>query len=121
MLFRSDRDKKGKIYDEIEMPKEMPTAFVCNCDLVAYRLIRQLEAQGLRVPEDVSVVGFDDYIYSVLSTPQLTTFRVDIEKMAAVCVDSMIGKLNNPAYQMGRHIISGNIIKRDSVTECKIN
>lgn len=42
----------------------MPEAFVCNCDLTAGILILELEKQGYRVPEDISVVGFEYYLVS---------------------------------------------------------
>ena len=40
----------------MKLPEELPEAFVCNCDLVAGRLIDELEKRGVRVPEDCSVV-----------------------------------------------------------------
>lgn len=110
----NDRDAKGKFVD-IKLPNSMPTAFVCNCDQVAYLLIQQLKQKGFRVPEDISVVGFDDYIYSTLSVPQLTTYRVDVEQMAANAVDSIIGKLKYPEFKIGRKVVCGKVIKRDSV------
>ena len=58
----------------VELPDNMPTAFVCNSDLTASMVINQLEEQGYRVPEDFSVVGFDKLSFSgdcVMSRSQL--------------------------------------------------
>ncbi len=108
-----DRDENGK-FIQLELPKEMPEAFVCNCDEIAYHLIEQLKAAGYRVPEDVSVVGFDDYIYASLCAPQLTTFRISQEMMAETAVDALARKMRDSSYHAGRKVISGNIVIRDS-------
>ena len=63
---------------ELSLPEDLPTAFVCNCDETAFRLVRTLKERGIRVPEDVSVTGFDDSIYAQLCSPPLTTVSVDI-------------------------------------------
>lgn len=111
-----DRDENG-LLKQIDLPKQLPEAFVCNCDEVAYRLIEQLKNLRVKVPEEVSVVGFDDYIYATLSTPRLTTFRVDMEEMSRVAVEIMEEKLKNPHKQMLRRVVSGELIIRDSVKE----
>lgn len=109
-----DRDRNGK-FIELALPDRMPTAFVCNCDQVAYLLVQRLKDMGYRVPEDVSLVGFDDYIYSTLSDPKLTTYRVNMEEMAKIAVSVMSKKLKNPSYTKGRTVVDGNIVIRDSV------
>lgn len=112
-----DRDEDGR-FIRLELPKEMPEAFVCNCDEIAYRLVEQLKEAGYRVPEDVSVVGFDDYIYASLCSPQLTTFRISQEMMAETVVDALARKMKDSSYHAGRKVISGNIVIRDSVRRC---
>ncbi|MCI6631111.1 MAG: substrate-binding domain-containing protein [Lachnospiraceae bacterium] len=109
-----DRDRYGR-FIELVLPDKMPTAFVCNCDQIAYLLTQRLKDMGYRVPEDVSLVGFDDYIYSTLSDPKLTTYRVNMEEMAKIAVSVMSKKLKNPSYTKGRTVVDGNIVIRDSV------
>nr|MCR5500423.1 substrate-binding domain-containing protein [Acetatifactor sp.] len=111
-----DRTADG-LFKEIELPDDMPEAFVCNCDEIAYRLAEQLKKKKVRIPEDVSVVGFDDYIFATLCTPQLTTFRVDMEEMSRVAVQLMVDRLKTPHKVSGRRVISGEIIIRDSVAD----
>lgn len=110
----SDRDERGKFMD-LELPEKMPTAFVCNCDQIAYELLRKLKALKYRVPDDISVVGFDDYIYSTLSEPALTTFRINMVQMANAAVSVIAKKIKDDKYVMGRKVIGGDIIIRDSV------
>lgn len=114
----SDRDESGK-YINIEFPDKMPTAFVCNCDQVAYHVMEQLKERGYLIPEDISIVGFDDYIYSTICSPQLTTFRVDMEAMGEIAVDAISKKIVDEEYLMGRKVVSGNLVIRDSVKKIK--
>ena len=70
-----DRDfVNGDYRIEIELPEKMPEAFVCNCDKTAGILIEKLAQRGIRVPEDVSVVGFDDYKAQLSGDMKLTTY-----------------------------------------------
>ncbi|QXT38995.1 LacI family DNA-binding transcriptional regulator [Gymnodinialimonas ceratoperidinii] len=57
--------------------EDRPTAVFCAADMVAFGLIAGLKAGGLRVPEDISVVGFDDIDMSAFYVPALTTIRQD--------------------------------------------
>ena len=94
----------------------MPQAFVCNCDETAYVLIRSLEAAGYKVPEDISVVGFDDF--ALLSThiaPALTTYRVNATLMGESAVDMLTRKINGMSFTKGITVIPGEPVYRDSV------
>ncbi|MBE5804917.1 MAG: LacI family DNA-binding transcriptional regulator [Clostridiales bacterium] len=109
----SDRDDEGRDLP-LALPEKLPTAFVCNCDVVARRLIDQLHAQGLRVPEDVSVVGFDDFTMGNNEPPALTTFQVDFRSMAQLAVKLVTDRCNGPQRPCGRVVVSGRPIYRDS-------
>ncbi len=110
-----DRDDTGTLFERIDFPKNMPTAFVCNSDETAFRVISALRAKGVRVPEDISVVGYDNYTVSDICIPAITTVEVDLEQMASVSVEIMARKLADPSYVAGRRIISGRLIIKDSV------
>jgi LacI family transcriptional regulator len=114
----ADRDESGK-YIDIELPSEMPTAFVCNNDEIAYNLINKLQKNGYNVPEDCSVVGFDNDIYATLTDPKLTTVAVDSVEMSEVAVKFILEKIKNPHKKFGRSFIKGNLIYRDSVNQIK--
>ena len=88
-----DRDAEGKVTISLEHLKKMPSAFACNCDITAYTLLNALKEQGVRVPEDVSVVGFDDYILAGLAVPPLTTYAVDVDHMAKVSAQQLIRRI----------------------------
>lgn len=101
-----DRDARGKVALE-KLPAELPTAFVCNCDLVAHKVMAQLMDMGLRVPEDVSVVGFDDFPATPAGLPEVSTFRIDYERMVQATVKLMIDRCTGEAGTPNRMVIGG--------------
>ena len=108
----SDRDEYGTSID-LEI-NELPTAFVCNNDHHAYSLIIKLNQKGIKVPEDVSVIAFDNTIYSKLSNPMITTSDNHVDNMVEVASKVILKKLSsNKVY--GRVFVQGEIIERDSV------
>lgn len=111
-----DRDEEGDRID-ITLPKEMPTAFVCNSDAVAFDLVKKLQNNGINVPEDISVVGFDNFIYSEMSTPKITTYGVDTDALVRNAIRIMLEKMENPNYSVGRVLIAGTMVERESVKE----
>ena len=78
-----------------------------------------LKKKGFRVPEDVSVVGYDDYIYATICKPPLTTFAVDLEVMASMAIESIIQSITGKDNSPGRKVISGHLVIRNSVAERK--
>ncbi len=109
-----DRDAEGMNL-EIRLPSPMPTAFVCNCDHTAALLIRKLNAEGYRVPEDISVVGFDNYLMPGLCDIGITTYAVDIPEMARMAVRVLLGKLVGQPYRSGLQMTDGYMVEKDSV------
>jgi LacI family transcriptional regulator len=114
----SDRNENGKfIYLALPEDGNMPEAFVCNCDEIAFILIKALNDRGYSVPGDVSVVGFDDHTIATMCNPPLTTFRVDMSAMGEEAVSLLIRKMKRKKYAKGRTVISGSLIVRKSVRD----
>lgn len=113
-----DRDEVGQV--AFDLPVCLPEAFVCNCDLVAGMLALKLQERGVRVPEDVSIAGFDNYLYPGYADMQITTYEVNMKAMTKVAIDKMLKQLRNP--QLGRtlEVVSGHIIWKKSV-KMKLN
>lgn len=113
-----DREMEtGKIDSErfIRLPAELPTAFLCNCDLTASMLIHKLKEAGYRVPEDISVAGYDNYLFPGLCDVALTTYEVDMKEMARRAVRNLIKKMNGENYGQGVSIVEGHMVIKDSV------
>ena len=112
------RYEEGYFID-LQLPEVMPTAFVCNCDGTANLLMRLLISKGYRVPQDISVVGFDNYSAEFdYNLPKLTTIEVNIEEMTKNAVEMIIRLLKGEENLGGRKVISGKLIIRDSVAPC---
>ena len=118
-MVLSDRDENDTVRVSLEQLHHMPTAFACNCDVSAYYLMQTLQARGYRIPEDISIVGFDNYILSEMTTPKLTTYAVDLDKMAMASIEQLQQRLEQPSRPCEQRIISGHFIPRNSVR--KIN
>lgn len=108
-----DRDEHGDI--RFSLPEKFPTAYVCNCDITAYKLIDQLKERGLSVPEDISIAGFDNYSVPYISAPDITTYAVDMAGMARACVDALLHQIHHKHTTAGMKIISGQLVVRSSV------
>ena len=108
-----DRTQEGELIQPA-LPEELPTAFVCNCDVVAAALIRQLTEKGYRVPEDVSVTGFDDFVIGPEPEPKLSTFRVNTEGMIDLAVKAVAERCSGSREPFGRTVVSGQPVYRES-------
>lgn len=101
---------------EPKLPEDMPTAFVCNCDQTASMLIHELENSGYRVPEDISVVGYDNFLYMPVCDVAITTYGVDMPEMAKAAAGRILARVKGEDKGPGRlSIISGNLIEGESV------
>jgi LacI family transcriptional regulator len=76
--------------------RPLPDAIFCVNDGVAVGCIEALAERGLRVPDDVSVVGFDDSLAARMCVPQLTTVRQPLRAMGARAVDVLLNRIAKP-------------------------
>lgn len=97
--------------------KDMPTAFVCNNDITAYALIGQLKDNGYRVPEDISVVGYDDYLYAEFGDSRITTYAVDTEAMTQSALQVLVKRIANGMADARVYVVSGKLIERNTVSK----
>lgn len=71
-----------------------PTAIVCGNDVLALGALVECHARGLNVPDDISIVGFDNLEFSLHSNPPLTTINVPAEDMGRAAAQYILGNLN---------------------------
>lgn len=91
-------------YDEtyeaaVRIIEDLPEAIICINDIMSIAIMKQLSNHGIRIPEDVSLVGFDDIMISTLVTPRLTTVRQPITEICEKTVELLERKLEDPAGQ----------------------
>jgi LacI family transcriptional regulator len=83
-------DRAADIVDRVLALDPRPTAIFCPGDERAVRVMQELGRVGLRVPEDMSVIGFDGFDIGTLTTPQLTTIAQDVEAKARLSADRLL-------------------------------
>lgn len=92
------------------------TAYIVANDSMAIGVYRAISEAGLRIPEDISVVSFDDNITAQFIVPALTTVKIHTEFMGEIAVDLMIEKLKDEREIAKKIVTPTKLIKRDSAT-----
>lgn len=91
------------------------SAIFCMCDMIAISLIDALTEAGLKVPQDISVIGFDDLNISSMTSPPLTTIRTDYTKLAASAIHMLIQAARDQDQMATRSNVGVKLISRDSI------
>ena len=92
-----------------------PTVYFCSADKIALQLIDFIRSQGLSVPDDISVLGFDNLPMAAISVPKLTTIGQDIDQKAMLSVDMLVRHIRNKALSPERVILGVSLVERESV------
>jgi LacI family transcriptional regulator len=94
--------------------KKIPEAIIGGNDLIAYGIIDSLQERGISVPEDVSVTGFDDILFSKHYKPSLTTVRQPIYEMGYKAAELMLKIINGRQNKIKGIILKPQLIIRNS-------
>jgi LacI family transcriptional regulator len=95
---------------------EPPDAIFCASDVMAIGAMAAIEEAGLRIPEDVAIVGFDDIDYARLVAPSLTTVRQSQDALAEGLIDGMLRLIEQPDETPQVSIVPVDLIVRDSTS-----
>ena len=98
-----------------DLREEITSAFVTSDQIASY-LIRGLGLRGARVPEDFSVIGFDNLMIGTLMTPQLTTIAQDLDKKAGLSVEILFRQLQSPDSPAESLVLDVELMERESVS-----
>lgn len=94
----------------------VPSAFIADNDIIAASAVQALQHAGFRVPEDVSIIGFDDSSICTILTPYLTTVRADLCGMARLATSRLIEMIESPRdCGVIKSTVGTRLIKRQSV------
>lgn len=91
------------------------TGMVVSADIMAAGIMAGLKEHGVRIPDDISIVGFDDINIARLVSPPLTTIRQDMNLKGRLAVDFMLQLLNGTPLDTREVILPTKLIERDSV------
>jgi DNA-binding LacI/PurR family transcriptional regulator len=96
--------------------KEPATAVMCSNDMTAIGVLHKLYRTGLRVPDDISVIGFDDIHLAEVTMPPLTTVQMSRFEIAKAAFGALRSEVESPAQDSGRreYRISTELVVRES-------
>ena len=92
----------------------LPDAVVCANDQMAIGLLRTLTARGIRVPDDIAVVGFDDIFPSSLCDPPLTTVHQPMRAIGERACDRLIERIGDPSLRPKVEVLPTELVLRSS-------
>ncbi len=92
------------------------TAIVCGSDLMALGVVRAARECGLSVPDDISVVGFDDSPLIAYTDPPLTTIRQPVSAMASAAVQALLDEIAGVRPPAREYVFEPELVLRDSTT-----
>jgi LacI family transcriptional regulator len=101
--------------EELLRARPETTAILCSNDLLAVGVLKGLRALGRRVPEDVSLVGFDDIALAQHTLPPLTTIHVDRNGMGGSAVELLLSRLSAPDRAPTKVTVGVTLVERASV------
>jgi DNA-binding LacI/PurR family transcriptional regulator len=120
-VIRIGEDSEEEVYTKLAQVFHKPakrrlplTALFCYNDRLAGMTIKALRRLGLRVPEDVSVVGFDDAVYAELLDPPLTTVQQPVLQLGTLATQLLQERLNAPAHPPKSLALAGRLVVRQS-------
>lgn len=97
----------------------LPTAILCSNDLTAIGALKALAEAGVRVPEDVSVVGFDDIDFARLAHPSLTTVNLSREHLGKLAFGALHKILRSKRREGAEYVVETQLVIRQSTGEAR--
>ena len=102
---------------EMLKSEDRPTAMVVSDDILAVSLERVCNQCGLSIPEDLSIISFNDSLLAKLTSPQLTSVDVNSFQLGIEAASQLINHVENPNLLATKIIVPHRIVKRDSCKE----
>jgi LacI family transcriptional regulator len=94
---------------------KLPTAYFADNDVIAFGAIKALKEKSVRIPDDVSIVGFDDIPFCTVVEPALSTVSVNKKVLGEIAVENLINLMSNNYDYHSKTLLGVELISRDSV------
>ncbi len=94
---------------------KLPTAFFAENDLLALGAVKAFKEAGYKIPNDISVVGFDNLALTTVFEPPLTTIHVPKERLGMLAVDRLVSRINESVEEFVKIEIGTTLVERGSV------
>jgi DNA-binding LacI/PurR family transcriptional regulator len=115
-IVEGDHTMEGGIasMERLLAAETIPTAVLCSNDMTAIGVLHQLYRAGLRVPDDLSVIGFDDIQIAQVTIPPLTTVQMSRFELARAAVTALRTHVEQPENSQREYNIQTDLIVRES-------
>lgn len=101
-----------KIYEE---NSQLPTAAMACSDLMAIGAMNYLEKMNIKVPDNISIMGFDDIEFATYVKPELSTVRISYYDEGIIAAQTLFSMLEGQGISAGTRYIPHKVIRRQSV------
>jgi len=97
----------------------LPTAYIADNDIIAFGAIKALKENNINIPDDVSIIGFDDMPFCTIIEPKLTTIKVDKNALGQLAVDNLIHMMERKKKICLKTALGVTLVQRGSVKSMK--
>ncbi|MCR4704671.1 MAG: LacI family DNA-binding transcriptional regulator [Lachnospiraceae bacterium] len=98
----------------LEAVRKLPPCAFADNDIIALGAMKAILEAGYSIPDDISIIGFDDIIFSAANAPTLSTMQVAKETIGEQAVRTLVSNINNPDLMYCKQFIGGTLILRES-------
>lgn len=118
VTLRTDMDGAYQGMKEyLEKKPALPTAYFADDDMIALGAMKALQEKGYRIPEDVSIIGFDDLPFCEITSPRLTSMRVPKQEMGQIAARQLITMTEQGCRTVTKIQVCAKFIERESVKD----
>ena len=105
----------------LENRTDLPTAFFADNDVIAFGAMKAMKERGIAIPDDISIIGFDDLPYCEIIDPPLTTIKVFKQSLGKLAVDRLLGRMQGEADEIVRIEVATELVSRKSVRDMRLS
>jgi len=120
LIVEGDHRMEGGMRALVEFKKQSkwPTAVLCSNDMTAIGVMREAYEQGITIPNDLSVVGFDDIRLAEFTIPPLTTVRMSQMELATIAFEALLSEVQreSPLNESSEYAMNTTLVPRRSTT-----
>ncbi len=113
----SEQEVRREIKTYLEKLADVPTVFIADNDFIACNAMQGMQELGYKIPEDISVIGFDDRPICQMMTPAVTTINVPKDAFGSSAVDILMEKMKRPRSYSVKMEIGTRLVERESVKQ----
>ncbi|MFZ7946349.1 LacI family DNA-binding transcriptional regulator [Neobacillus sp. 19] len=117
---KSKIEEAKKAARQIFNLENKPTAVFATTDLIAAVFIIEARKAGVSIPQDLSIIGYDNTIHAELSDPGLTTIAQPIEELASYSIQKLLHSIESPDSPVHRILLAPTLVERESVRDLNI-